>query len=178
MTMMLFEILAHTPRWVFVLFAVLVWFGAKQLLANTVSLTRITLLPLAMTGLSVYGVISAFGESPAALAGWAVGAAALVFLVLQRRLPAGTRYDAATRRFHLGGSAVPLVLMMGIFFTKYIVGVMLAMHPEIGHQAGFALGISTLYGIFSGIFSARALRLWKLAMREDAAAQDLGARIG
>ena len=67
------------------------------------------------------------------------------------------------------GSAVPLALMMGIFFTKYAVGVLLAMHPELRHQMGFALGISALYGGFSGIFAARALRLWTLALRSDRA---------
>ncbi|RZL94575.1 MAG: hypothetical protein EOP82_04715 [Variovorax sp.] len=166
---MLFQILAHTPRWVFALFALLVWLGARQMLAGTVSLARTTAMPIAMTGLSVYGVVSAFGESPAALVGWAAAAAALTLVVLQRPLPATTRYEGGTRTFHVAGSAVPLVLLMGIFFTKYVVGVLIAMHPELTHQAVFALGISTLYGAFSGIFSARAMRMWKLAIRTDRA---------
>lgn len=160
--MLLLQILAHTPSWVFALFGVLAWFGGKQLRANTVSLSRVTLMPVAMVGLSAYGVLSAFGDSPLALLGWAVGAAALALLVLRRALPATTRYDAAARRFHVAGSAVPLALMMGIFFTKYVVGVMAVMHPEWPHQAAFALGASLLYGAFSGVFAARALRLWKL----------------
>ena len=165
--LMLTQILFHTPRWVFVLFAFLVWLGVKQLLARSVSLARVTLLPTAMTGLSFYGMLSAFGDSPVALLGWA-GTATVVLLTAQRwPLPAGARFDATTRTFHLPGSAVPLALMMGIFFTKYAVGVLLAMHPELARQAGFALGIGTLYGAFSGIFAARALRLWKLAIRED-----------
>jgi hypothetical protein len=57
--------------------------------------------------------------------------------------------------------------MMGIFFTKYAVGATLAMHPEIRHDAAFALAVPLMYGLFSGIFAGRALRLWKLAMRED-----------
>ena len=164
---LLTQILSHTPRWVFVLFALLVWLGAKQLLAGSVSLTRVTLLPVAMTGLSFYGMLSAFGDSPLALLGWA-GAATVLLLTVQRwPLSAAARFDAATRTFHLPGCAVPLALFMGIFFTKYAVGVLLAMHPELARQAGFALGIGTLYGAFSGIFAARALRLWKLAIRED-----------
>lgn len=176
---MLLQILAHTPRWVFVLFAMLVWLGAKQLLASTVSLARMTLLPVAMAGLSIYGVLSAFGDSSTALLGWAAGAVMLALFVLQRPLPAGTRYDTGARKFHLAGSPVPLALMMGIFFTKYVVGAMLSMHPELRHQASFAVGISTLYGAFSGIFVARACRLWKLAMREDRIGNELAAtRLG
>ncbi|VTU25200.1 hypothetical protein H6CHR_02346 [Variovorax sp. PBL-H6] len=165
--MMLTQILSHTPRWVFLLFALLVWLGLKQLFASSVSLVRVTLLPVAMVGLSFYGMLSAFGDSPVALLGWA-GAVTVLLLTVQRwPLPAATRYDAATRTFHLPGTAAPLALMMGIFFTKYAVGVLLAMHPEVAHHTGFALGIGTLYGAFSGIFAARALRLWKLAIRED-----------
>jgi len=166
---MLTQILLHTPKWVFALFALLLWLGAKQLLASSVSLTRVTLMPIAMTGLSVFGVASAFGDSPVALLAWAAAAIVLSGLVLQRTLPASTRYDAGSRRFHVAGSAVPLVLMMGIFFTKYVVGVELALHPQMQHEASFALAVSALYGAFSGIFAARAIRLWRLAIRADRA---------
>ena len=168
--LMLTQILAHTPRWVFALFALLVWLGARQMVAGSVSLTRVTLMPVAMTGLSFYGMLSTFGDSPAALLGWAGAATAMLLTVQRWPLPAAARYAPATRTFHLPGSAVPLALFMGIFFTKYAVGVLVAMHPALPRHAGFALGIGLLYGAFSGIFAARALRLWRLAIREDHAA--------
>ena len=167
---MLLQIVSHTPRWVFAVFALLLWLGGRQMVAGRLSLTRVAVIPVAMAGLSVYGVFSAFGDSPMALAGWAAAAVVAVVLVLQRALPASTRFDADTRTFHVAGSAVPLALMMGIFCTKYVVGVALAMHPELRHQAVFALAIPTLYGAFSGIFAARAVRLWKLAIATDAVA--------
>ena len=166
---MVLQILAHTPHWVFALFALLVWLGCKQLVSRRVSLRRITVLPLAMTGLSLYGVVSAFRDSPMALAFWVAAAVVAAFLLMQRRLHEATRYEAGTRSFDVPGSAVPLVLMMGIFFTKYVVGVQLAMHPELAHQPGFVWPVSLLYGAFSGIFAARALRLWKLATGHDRA---------
>lgn len=164
---MLTQIFLHTPKWVYILFATLLWLGARQLLAHSMSLGRATVMPIVMTGLSIYGVASAFGASSLSLLGWAAAAGVALTLVLQRGLPAGTRYDEATRRFHVAGSAVPLLLMMGIFFTKYGVGATLAMHPEVRHDAAFALAIALLYGVFSGVFAGRALRLWKLAIRED-----------
>ena len=168
---MLLQIISATPKWVFALFAVLLWLGCKQLLASRLSLLRITIMPVAMTGLAVYGVISAFDDSPGALVGWAVSAASLAALVLQRPLPATTRYDAATRSFQVAGSAVPLALMMGIFFTKYVVGVELAIHPELAHQHELALAIGALYGAFSGVLVARGIRLWMLAIRQDSQRQ-------
>lgn len=166
---MLTQILAGTPRWVFALFALLLWLGGRQLLSHRLSLLRATAMPLAMTALSIYGVLSVFSHQPIAGLGWAAAALVAGFVVQQRPLPDSTRYDAATRRFHVGGSAVPLVLMMGIFFTKYAVGVQLAMHPAMADDLTFALCLGVLYGAFSGIFMARGLRLWKLALRRDAA---------
>jgi hypothetical protein len=170
----LLQIILHTPKWVFAVFVLLLWLGCKQLMSGSVSLAKVTVMPIAMTGLSLAGVISAFGDSPGALLGWAVAAAALVLVVLQQALPASTRYDRSAREFQVAGSAMPLVLMMGIFFTKYVVGVALAMHPELRQQASFSVAIPMLYGAFSGIFAARAVRLWKLAIRTDAVA--VGAR--
>lgn len=168
---MLLQILIHTPVWVFAVFALLLWLGGRQMRANEAPLARVLLLPLVMVALALTGVTSVFGhaQAPAALtmvlALWllaALGSAALV-----RRLPlaATVRYDAAARRFHLPGSALPLLLMMGIFATKYAVGVSLALHPLLARQAGFALSITAVYGVFSGIFLGRALRLWRLALQ-------------
>ena len=65
------------------------------------------------------------------------------------------------------GSAVPLALMMGIFFTKYAVGVTLGMHLAQANDVSFALAVSALYGAFSGVFAGRAARLWRLALAQD-----------
>lgn len=166
---MLTEIFMHTPKWVFFVFAGLLWFGARQLIANRVSLNRVTLMPIVMTALAVLGVTSAFRDSAFALLAWAAAAAITLLLMLQRPVPQGTRYDPATRRFHVAGSALPLALMMGIFFTKYAVGAALGMHPELHRDPVFALAIPVLYGAFSGVFMGRALRLWKVALRDDRA---------
>ena len=68
---MLLQILTHTPTWVFALFAVLLWMGITQLFPRRASLTRITVMPVVMTALAVYGVVSAFADTPWALAAWA-----------------------------------------------------------------------------------------------------------
>jgi len=159
------QILQHTPSWVFGLFAVLLALGSRQLLPSQAGLRRLTVMPVAMAALSAFGMTSAFGGQPAALAAWAAAAGAALWLVLQRPLPAGVHYDRTQMRFSLPGTAVPLVLMMGIFFTKYAVGVQTALHPQLMHQAGIALAVSTLYGAFAGVFLGRSLRLWKLALR-------------
>ena len=163
---MFMQILTNTPKWVFVLFVALVWLGLKQMLPRRVGLNRITIMPLAMTCLSLVGVTSAFSDSPQALLTWFAGAA--VAFTLNFQLPGSTQiaYDVASRRFQMPGSVVPLALFMGIFFTKYAVGMSLGMQPALVHNSGFALSIGALYGTFSGIFLARAAKLWRVALTQ------------
>ncbi|MFY3383690.1 DUF6622 family protein [Paracidovorax sp. MALMAid1276] len=171
---MLGAIIQRTPTWVWGLLAGLLWLGASQLRARQVGLVRTMMTPLAMTALSVYGVASAFGpagQAAAAMGSWFVSATALAALALwfQPMPPAGTQYLPQTRRFCMPGSAMPLALILGIFLTKYFVGVELALQPTLAASSEFALQIGTLYGVFNGLFAARALRLWRLA--RGAAAQ-------
>ena len=164
---MLLQILANTPKWVFVLFAALLWLGLSQLLTRRVGLSRITLLAIGMSVFSLYGTVSAFAGVPMALLAWLAGAAAVFALLAGRAAPLGTRYDAATRRFTVPGSAVPLAVMMGIFLTKYAVGITLGMQPAVARDLLFALAVSAVYGAFSGVFAARAARLWRLALAQE-----------
>jgi hypothetical protein len=161
---MLIQIVSRTPLWVWGLLLVLISIGLSQLFTRTVSAKRITLMSAAMTALSLYGTLSAFGSMPHILLGWLAAAVAAAWLVLQRPLSAHTRYNTATRQFTVPGSWVPLVLIMGIFLTKYVVGVALSMQPALAQHTGFGLGFGSLYGAFSGAFIARAARLWRLAL--------------
>ena len=160
---MFIQIITRTPIWVWAILILLLWVGLKQTLPRNVSLRRITVLPLVMVGLSLAGVFSAFGSGMNALLAWGAGAAISAAVVMQRNLRQATQYNAWTQQFQLPGSWTPLVLMMGIFITKYAVGVTLAMQPDLAGNAMFSQSVGALYGGFSGVFVARAARLWRLA---------------
>lgn len=167
---MLGRIIENTPYWVWALLAGLLWLGGSQLLARNVSLVRAMVMPVAMTGLSVYGIASAFGGAGQALlpvGAWLAAAVLIagVALWLQPAAPQGTLYESKSRCFYIPGSAMPLALILGIFLTKYLVGVELALQPALARDSGLALQIAALYGVFNGLFAARALRLWKLVQR-------------
>lgn len=164
---MLNQIFTHTPRWVWVLLIALLWLGLSQAVTRSASLKRITILPLAMTALSLYGTVTAFGADAQVLLVWLGAAALMASIVLLRPLSDTSRYDPATQRFTLAGSWVPLMLVLGLFATKYLVGAVTAMQPALAHAASFSLGFGALYGAFSGVFLGRAGRLWRLAMQID-----------
>ncbi|MDW5443367.1 DUF6622 family protein [Polaromonas sp. SM01] len=162
------SVLHKTPVWVWGLLAALLALGLSQVRTRSISALRMALMPAAMAGLSLWGTASAFGSSPLfayVLLAWAVCAALMLGLMAPLAPPAGTVYDATSRRFHMPGSWVPLALILGIFLTKYIVGIELSMQPTLARDGQYTLIVGSLYGLFSGIFAGRAVRLWRLARR-------------
>ena len=164
---MILQIITHTPVWVWALLALLVGFGYQQTKSRTVGLRRVTIIPVILTALSIYGTLSAFGSSPAVLLAWLAAAVMLATTVMLTPVPTGTRFDNQTRQLHVVGSWVPMALMMGIFANKYVVGVTLSLHPELAQNTTFTLAFSALYGTFSGVFIGRAARLWRLTTKRD-----------
>lgn len=160
---MITDIFSHTPAWVWILLAVLVKLGLSQAKPHDVSLARVTILPLVMLALSASGVLSAFGYFPVALGGWAAGVGAALIFARQAIAVRGASWSAETNTLHLPGNWVPLVLMLGIFSTKFFAGVSLAMHPSLATHALFAGLCSLVYGALSGLFLARGLSLRALA---------------
>lgn len=163
-------ILRNTPIWVWGLLAGLLALGISQLRARTASLARVSLLPVAMTIFSVAGTLSALGQSPhlaGSIAAWLVAAAIAFALLAPGR--AAAQFDPVRRSYRLPGSVAPLVLIVGIFMVKYVVGVDLTMAPRLVQDTEYALTVAALYGAFSGVFVGRASRLWRLALRSAVA---------
>jgi hypothetical protein len=159
---MIMQIISHTPRWVFVLFFVLLALGYLASRPRTLSRGRVAILPIAMMLLSAYGVVSAFGYRATGMVAWVAGMTLAVLLNRVLQLPRGASYVATTQSFVLPGSWIPLALMLAIFFTKYTVAVLLSLHPTLLDLASFLAGVSLVYGVLSGIFFASALTLWRL----------------
>ena len=166
------DIVRHTPLWVGGVLAALVALGAQSLRPRALPLGRLLAMPLIMGGLALWGVQSAFGASgrlTELLGLWAAGYATALALGAGLRPPAGARYDVAAQRFELPGSVVPLLLILAVFLLKYGVGVQLALEPALAQDSRFAFGVTGLYGLLSGLFAARSLRVLRLLRRPAAA---------
>ena len=160
---MLTQILQKTPVWVWALLAGLIALGYSQTRDRVVGLQRTMLMPMAMVALSVLGTVSAFGASPSVLGTWFATAALVASFIMSRPAPASTRFDGATKQYAIPGSWLPMLIILAIFVTKYAVGVSLAMRPSLAHDDVFPLVIGALYGVFSGFFAGRTLRLLRLS---------------
>jgi hypothetical protein len=160
---LLIEILKRTPPWVFVLFFVLLAAGYSQSKDRVIRRGKVSILPIAMIVLSLYGVLSAFGIAPVGLISWLVGVVVAVWLGITLAIPCGVSFSTETQTYFVPGSWLPLVFMMAIFFIKYAVGVILARHLPIAIEPSFIGSISLCYGFFGGVFFA-----WALVIRRSA----------
>ncbi|MCF8150317.1 MAG: hypothetical protein K9K30_10140 [Burkholderiaceae bacterium] len=158
------EILKHTPPWVFVLFFVLLAVGYFQSKDRAISRGKVSILPVAMIVLSFHGVLSAFGAIAIGLVPWVLGVAIAVGIGVSLAAPKGVGFSTATQRFLIPGSWLPLAFMMAIFFTKYLVGVIMARQLPIAGETSFIATVSLCYGLLSGVFLARAIVIWRSAM--------------
>ena len=165
---MIGTVLGRTPAWVWALLAGLAMLGYGQVRDREASLVRISVLPFVMTALSIWGMASAFGASPMfgyTMLVWLAATAIVFAAIAPMPVPAGTTYDASTRTYFLRGSWMPMAMILGIFVTKYIVGVDTAMNPGLARDGAYTLVVGAMYGVFSGLFLGRAARLWRLALR-------------
>ncbi len=153
------QILAHTPAWVFGLLLGLMVLGLQQTRNRQVKLWLAYLLPLGMVILSLVGVTSNFGAQLLTISLWMAGLCSVALVGYQLLPVKNLRYLADANRFYIPGSWVPLVVILAIFFTKYVVAVLYALGNPITTHAAFMPVLCIVYGGFSGYFVARALCL-------------------
>jgi hypothetical protein len=159
------QALQHIPFWVFFLLLGLIALGLQQSRTRHIPLQRLLRINIALTVFTLVGVVQQWRHTPwlaVGLLSWAASCAVVAWGLGQGAAPAGASYHALTRRFTVPGSWLPLALFMAIFACKFVVGMLSATTPEALHSVQAAMGISALYGLFSGLLNARALRLLKL----------------
>jgi len=159
------QTLQHIPVWVFFLLLGLIALGLQQSRTRHIPLQRLLGINIALTVFTLVGVVQQWRHTPWLAVGllcWAASCAVVAWGLGQGAAPAGASYNAQPRRFTVPGIWLPLALFMAIFACKFVVGMLSATTPEALHSVQAAMGISALYGLFSGLLNARALRLLKL----------------
>ena len=177
---MLSQIVTKTPLFVWAILAFLVYRGLAMRRDRAAGMRALAILPLAMLGLSLQGVLGNFGMQAAPLAAWLLcmlagaalswrlvdGAAiATVPATVPATIPA-TKSDAPDAAVNViqRGSWMPLALMMTIFVSKYVVAVALSIKPTLAADSLFAAASCALFGLCSGLFLGRSGR-YVLALR-------------
>lgn len=151
---MLFQILTHTPVYVWAILAFLVYRGVLASREREMSVGRMLVIPVLMLALSLQAIATQFGVASVAMLAWAIGAAAAA---LPCRMSGAGRACAgsAPGTVRLRGSWAPLALMMAIFAIKYALAVVLAIQPGLAGSSVFAAAACGLLGLVNGCFLGR-----------------------
>ncbi len=161
------KILSHIPLWVFILFFTLVALGLSQNKDRYIPLWRSNILALAMLSYSLYGIISSFGVNAATLSLWAVGIVVALTANIFLKYPKDAIFLPHKKLYLIRASLIPLLLIMLIFWTKFIIGFAIANKWNILNSMEFTGCVSLCLGIFSGMFIAGSLRLIDLKCKSD-----------
>lgn len=148
---MLLQILTHTPVYVWLILAVLIYRGIVASRTREFAVRQLFIIPVVMLALSLQDIGGKFGFAWIPLSSWACGAALVTLLFWKYGTP-GSTAGALPGTVRVFGSWVPLAMMMAIFFTKYALAVTLVIRPQLSQDLRFSVIVCTLLGLFSGYF--------------------------
>ena len=155
---MLQQIISHTPTYVWCILGFLVYRGVTASRDRSMTVRSVFILPVVMLVLGLQSTVNGFGLASPAGAAWLAGIAAGIAL-MWRRAGNGAVLDRAAGMVHLRGSWLPMALMMTIFAGKYAMAVALASQPALRGSLALAVPACAAFGVLSGAFMARPLRV-------------------
>jgi len=155
------HVLNNLPAWIYILFFGLIYYGYTQSKTRNVSRVRITVVPVILLSLSLYGVLHVANSTTFALMTWLAGIA-LAFLINSKiRHGHGVILHPDNRHYVVPGSWIPLVLLMSVFIAKFSLGYITGSHMVDPANSSFILISSGISGLISGTFGARAVQIFK-----------------
>jgi hypothetical protein len=162
--MTLWIILQHTPVWVWILMAFLLYRGLAALRPSVISVRRALILPIVFLIWGLSGLIFDPGEVAARLVGFAL---ALVIGFLLGRLIASRSAPptliADKGLLAMPGSPLPLIIIALTFFSKYALAVAIGFDKSLQSSIGFETMLGAVGGLSAGA-------LWGLRLTQFARA--------
>jgi hypothetical protein len=155
------QTILNTPPWVWVLLAFLLFLGIRALRPSTAPLWRIAILPTVFCVWGLYGLFNLHSLTAERILPW-VGAIA-VGIIAGMRIAAlqPIRADKTRGLVRAPGGPLTLILILGVFASKYVFGVLHAIRPDLFAQPQFWLAELLLSGVLTAMFAGRFIGLWR-----------------
>lgn len=161
MTQILAGIWQNTPIWVWPLFCVLVGIGILAMRDRSSTIIPYCFYPL--FGLTAANAIINMAHAPTA---WIIfGAAYIIGMGVAFWWQNGLILQKTGIHMQLKGDRITIVILMVIFFSNFVNGVVGGISPTVQASTGFTYIFATVIGLCSGSFTGRALRVITLGNR-------------
>lgn len=157
--------LEHTPVWVYLLFAFLLYRGIKARTPATVTLEKLALIPAIFLFWDIYDLITYRDPTVITYIQWTIGiiSGAIIGYILIN--PDRLSRSSAPRSIHRPADYSALPFMLLAFGVKYVLGVLNATAPDVLRQPAMsALAIIT-GGMFAGVFVGKFTRYVSVWLR-------------
>ncbi|MDM2759342.1 hypothetical protein [Citrobacter sp. Cpo148] len=157
--------LEHTPVWVYLLFAFLLYRGIKARTPATVTLEKLALIPAIFLFWDIYDLITYRDPTLITYIQWTIGiiSGAIIGYILIN--PDRLSRSSAPRSIHRQADYSALPFMLLAFGVKYVLGVLNATAPDVLRQPAMsALAIIT-GGMFAGVFVGKFTRYVSVWLR-------------
>jgi len=156
--MSVFDIITHTPFWVWVALALIIVVGLRRTQDRTVTASRLVLMPLVILGLAAWN-LAALSGSLMAMTGLSIGIIAGTSAGLAIESRAGTT-QVSRGVVHLKGDWVSFFVLLAIFSMRYVTTAVSMAAPAIAAGDGFHFVAALLSGFFAFLTLSRTgLRL-------------------
>jgi hypothetical protein len=173
--MFIYQVVSHTPLWVWILLAFLIWRGLNAMQPRQIAPSRALIIPVVFL---VWGLSGLLGSHNVPLdLGLFVVAAALGYVGggALARLTATPGLATDTGMLAMPGSAIPLAMIVIDFVLKYSGTVAVAMASDPATQSEAAAAVAVIGGLFAGLFWGRTLGLFRRALRGAGRSDDWAA---
>jgi pimeloyl-ACP methyl ester carboxylesterase len=144
-----FDIVRHTPLWVWPLMLLVLWLGWSSSRPRTVHPLRLVPLPLVGLGVTAAGALQSVAPM-LTLVGWLVG----LLLSLPVGWLVGRRREVAWQpdgRLRIDGGWFMLGFAVSIFAVRYALGATFGVWPQLAAQPAWIAGAGMVGGVIAGI---------------------------
>jgi len=159
-----YQILTHTPLWVWGLLAYLVWQGIKAMQPRTIPIWRALIVPVVFIVWGISHIGFGHQDNVWPLLTW--NAAALVLLPVGVLTPRPFEVDHKTGEIIRPGSAFALIRNLIVFSAQYAVGVISAI--DAGDRAMAIIAGRAISGATAGYFIGSTIALLLAYRRKSA----------
>ena len=157
--------LEHTPVWVYLLFAFLLYRGIKARTPATVTLEKLALIPAIFLFWDIYDLITYRDPTLITYIQLTIGIISVSIIGYILINPDRLSRSSAPRSIHRPADYSALPFMLLAFGVKYVLGVLNATAPDVLRQPAMsALAIIT-GGMFAGVFVGKFTRYVSVWLR-------------
>lgn len=156
--------IAHTPVWVWPLFVLVLFLGARNLWTRERPLSQMFILPAVMLIVALYNLTASSADLtlviPAFVVSFGIGIGIGWNLVPKNVLALRDRGSV-----RIPGSVAPLLVVIALLILRYAIGYTYARWPQVRADPALALEFSATGALLAGILWGRILRLAQIYRR-------------